>query len=99
MIVGVGAADMNDAGTLEILDEDADDSLARFVIQRIESLVDEHPARRVQQYSRECEGLLLVLAQFPIPALGRIQQGNQPLQLESNQRFRIRVRLKGLRGR
>ena len=81
MILDVGAADMNDAGVLQILDEDVENALACSFIQGIEYLVDDYPRRRVQLHARESEGLLFVLAQFPIPAPGYIQHGYQPFQL------------------
>jgi hypothetical protein len=68
VIVGIGAADVNDAGARQILRQQVHHAIARILVERIEHLVDQQPRRRVQQASRERHRLLLVLAQLPIPA-------------------------------
>src|SRR5882762_1935981 len=96
MIVGVRAADVNDAGVRQILDEEIENTTARVLIQGIEYLVDEYPRRRVQHHAREGQGLLFIVAQFVIPTPGDIQQRLQPVQLEPNQRIHIGGGLEGL---
>src|SRR5258708_5608638 len=73
MVVGFGAADVNDRRVRQILDEEIENVSAGVVIQGIEHFVDEHPRRRVQRHAGECQGLLFVLAQFVIPAPRYIQ--------------------------
>ena len=67
-------ADMDDAGGLELVAEDIHDELEHVVIERPERAVDEHPGRRLEQDAREHQAQLLVLTQFPIPAVGLVEQ-------------------------
>jgi hypothetical protein len=45
------------------------------VAERADSVVGDHPTRRVQQQAREREALLLVERQSPVPTLRTIERG------------------------
>src|SRR5882757_7109726 len=61
-------ADIDEARALELIGEHVDDALERFVVERTEGVIDEDPGGLLQHDARECEGNLLVLAQFAVPA-------------------------------
>ena len=71
---------MDDAGALKLVGEHVDDQLGHIVIERTECAVDEHPRRHLlDQDAGKGEAQLLVLAQFPIPTTGLIEQGREAL--------------------
>ena len=45
-------------------------------------VVDEYPPRCVQQQSRECQALLLVQRQLPVPALRAVERGRKVAEID-----------------
>jgi len=53
VVLSLGPADIDNGSILEPIIEEANDALARIVLQRVENFVNHHPARLVQQDTRE----------------------------------------------
>ena len=59
--LGFGAADIDDSCILQFVIEEAQDAITRVVVQRVESFVDHHQTRFVQQDTREDQTLLFLI--------------------------------------
>jgi hypothetical protein len=77
-----GAPDMDDAAALKLVGEYIDDHLEHIVVEGTECAVDEYPRWFLQQDSGDGEAELLVLIQFPIPAVGGIEHRREPLETQ-----------------
>ena len=74
VVLSLGPADVDNGGILEPGVEEANHALVRVVLQRVEDFVDHHPARLVQQETREDQALLLVIGEFPVPARDAVER-------------------------
>lgn len=73
VILGVATTDVNDGSIPELFFEEVDKAPAGVIVQRIERFVNHNPARLVQHESRKDEVLLLILAEFPVPACDPVE--------------------------
>ena len=71
--LGLGAADIDDRCVLKFVIKEPQDAITRVVVQRVESFVDHHQTRLVQQDTREDQTLLFLIAEFLIPAGDLVQ--------------------------
>jgi len=68
VVLSLGAADVDNGRILYPSVKEANDALARVVVQSVEDFVNYDPAGFVQHDTRENQGLLLVIVEFPVPA-------------------------------
>jgi len=73
VVFAVATTDVNDCSILEFVLEQVDKASAGVLVQRIERFVNHNPARLVQHESRKDEVLLLILAEFPVPACDPVE--------------------------
>ena len=73
-------ADVHDGGLLEIGRQDIGDSCEGPAIERVEHLVDEQPAGRVQHDTSEDEAALDVLRELLIPPARAVEQRRKVLE-------------------
>ena len=59
---------------------------ARIAPERVERLVDDHPARLVQRKPGECQQPLLLLVELAIPARDSVEHGAEPAEAHLRQR-------------
>src|SRR5215470_7204072 len=83
MIARLGAADVDDGSILEIASENIECPAAHIFFEGFEHLVDQYPARGMQQEPRKYQALLLVVTQFAVPAPRVREHGNQASQTEA----------------
>ena len=74
---------------------------AMLLAERADRVVEDHPARRVQQQTGEGQALLLVQRQLPVPALGPVERGHEvakvhPLERADHGRVLEATRLGGI---
>ena len=82
---GIAAeADQGAPGELPL--EDREHEPAVVLVERAGRIVEEHPARRVQQQARERQALLLVERQLPVPALGAVERGRKVAEIHPLER-------------
>src|ERR1700723_1914712 len=95
-----GTTDMDDGGALQLMGEQVHDQLQYIIVEGTECAVDEHPRRRLYQHPRKDQTQLFVLAQFPIPTPGLIQERREALEPQPEQRAGkgIRAETVGLQG-
>src|SRR6185369_8224708 len=87
------ATDVDDGGVLQILGKDLERASARLAVDRVEHLVDHHPARVVDQQTCEHETLLFIPVQFGVPSRGAIEHRSQTSQAHPIERLGERMRL------
>jgi hypothetical protein len=79
-VLSLGSSDVDNSGTLELLLEEAVDTVARVFIQPVEGFVNHEPARFVQQNTRKHKALLLVISKFLVPARDAVELGGKTIQ-------------------
>ena len=88
MAVALGQADVDDRGAGKVLLKHRQHLLARIAAERIERLVDDHPARLVQGKPGKCQQPLLLVIEFAIPARNAVERGGEPPEPDPGQRSR-----------
>jgi hypothetical protein len=81
-----GAADVDDTGPLKFVGEDIHDQLEDIVVEGAERAVNEHPRRILQQDAGDREAELLVLTQFSLPTVSRIEQRRETFETQPVER-------------
>src|ERR1700722_14252381 len=81
-----GAANMDDPGAPKLMSKHVNDQSENIIVKRTKRAVDENPRRGLYQHPRKHQAKLLVLAQFPIPAPGLVEQRSKSFQPEPEQR-------------
>ena len=74
------AANIDDSCVLKFVIKEPQDAIARVVVQRVQSFVDHHQTRFLQQDTREDQTLLFLIAEFLMPAgdFGLVMKKDDP---------------------
>jgi hypothetical protein len=80
VVLGFGAADVDDRRILEPSAKEANDPLPRVVVQGVEYFVNHEPPGLVQHDTRKDQALLLIIGEFLVPARGAVKRRGQAVQ-------------------
>lgn len=74
-VIGLRSRNVNDRRRQQFVFENIEQGLVCRRRKRIDRLVDENPARLVDQHARKSDGLLFRAGQIPVPPRDAIEPG------------------------